>query len=125
MNIYKEAILQNLHFSTASGAVSVSDMAKFSKEALNSTYLRYKAKLNETEDNGLLQTSSPLTAVTELRLAIIKDLVEYKLEEEKNARQASSNRERRQYLLGIKANNKFEREKGMSDAEIDKELADL
>ena len=124
-NIYKEATQKGLIFVTERGSIGVSDLWLLSLDQLDALYKILNKALKVSYEDSLLAKPTKATADVRLRFDLVKDIMLTKLEEAEDALKAVENKERAQYLLGLKAKNQQARDGDLTDKEIDKELKRL
>lgn len=130
-NIFEQASRINLHFTTSRGVVPVSDLWDMKMTStngnfnLNSLYTTINRELKESQEEGLLTSKTKETTLNQLRLDIIKHIFDVKQEEAEAQSKAVANKERKQYLLSLKASAQQEKDKELSMEDIDKELEAL
>ena len=85
------------------GQISVEDLWDLTVTQLDGIYKTLNAQRKAENEESLLSTKSPADKVLETKIAIIKHIVSVKQSEADIARKAKENRERKQYLMSILA----------------------
>lgn len=126
MNIYKEAVRnQQVRFNLGNGLVTVIDLWYFPVEALDKLYTELYSELEETNKASLLTPKTRVTNLLQLKLDIIKDVVETKLAE-KEAKEIKALREMQANTIREKlAAKKDQALASLSEEELLKQLAEL
>lgn len=82
MNIYKEATKnKQVRFNLGNGEITVVDLWHYSLEKLDTAYSILCTELENIERTSLLKPKTDIAKLLELKLAIIKDVVETKIAE--------------------------------------------
>lgn len=79
MSIYKEATKTNLRFNLGNGEVTVCDLWHYGLEKLDSYYSQLVEELEQSTKTSLLKPKTNASKILELKIAIVKDVVETKL----------------------------------------------
>ncbi|MFW6028846.1 MAG: hypothetical protein ACOCRO_01190 [Halanaerobiales bacterium] len=124
MNLFEKATREKLRFSYR-GSVSVEDLWDLPVEELDKIYKGLNSELKKVEEDSLLGTKSAKDKSLELKVNIIKYIVETKLEEkEKRAKKAELAR-RKQKILEIMESKKEEQLKDKSLDELEEMINSL
>ena len=124
MNLFEQATREKLRFSYR-GSVSVEDLWDLPVEELDKIYKSLNSELKKVEEDSLLGTKSAKDKSLELKVNIIKYIVETKLEEkEKRAKKAELAR-RKQKILEIMESKKEEQLKDKSLDELEEMIESL
>ena len=99
-NIYKYAVKNSLRY-FYKGVLSVEDLFDLDITALDSIYKNLKREQRDANEESLIKVKSPADKDLEVKIAIVTDIVNDKLEAEEKAKKAFERRERRQKILGI------------------------
>lgn len=86
-NIYKQAVFSGLRFNLGNGEVTVCDLPYFTLENLDAAYTKLHQELESSSKATLLRPKTKITEALELKMAIIKDIVETKQSEDEIAKQ--------------------------------------
>lgn len=126
MNIYKEAVRnQQVRFNLGNGLVTVVDLWQYTVEALDKLYTSLYAELEETNKASLLTPKTKVTSLLQLKLDVVKDVVETKLAE-KEAKELKALREIQANTIREKLAAKKDQVLDMlSEEELLKQLAEL
>lgn len=124
--IYKEATKNNkVRFNLGNGEVTVCDLWAYSLEKLDLLYTTLYSELEQLNKTSLLKPKTDHSKLLELKLAVVKDVVETKLAE-KEARELKVLREQQASVirekLAIKADQALD---SLSEEELRKQLAEL
>ena len=124
-NIYKEAAQANLLFQSANGLMDVSDLFNSTLPKLDTLYKKYNKELKDSGEQSLLSTPSKKDVKLQLQFDIVEDVMKTKIAEREGATNALAIKDRKQYLLSLMANKQREKDEGMSEEDIAKELAEM
>jgi hypothetical protein len=131
MNIYKEAVKQNITFTCGRGVLSLPNLFNLavvdsgSRVSLDSIYaglMEEKEGMNTRSYVGT--TDNAKLATVELKLAILKDIMDDKLAAADAAKTAAAKAKRRQALLAEQAKRIADAPAKLSDAELAEALAE-
>ena len=107
------------------GQVSVEDLWDLTITQLDGIYKTLNAPRKAENEESLLSTKSPADKVLETKIAIIKHIVSVKQSEAETARKAKENRERKQYLMSILADQEEAELRSKSSDELMKMIKEL
>lgn len=107
------------------GQVSVEDLWDLTITQLDGIYKTLNAQRKAENEESLLSTKSPADKVLETKIAIIKHIVSVKQSEAETARKAKENRERKQYLMSILADQEEAELRSKSSDELMKMIKEL
>lgn len=126
MNIYKEAVRNpQVRFNLGNGLVTVLDLWYYPVEALDKLYTELYSELEATNKASLLTPKTKVTNLLQLKLDIIRDVVETKLAE-KEAKELKVLREMQANTIREKlAAKKDQALDSLSEEELLKQLAEL
>ena len=126
MNIYKEAVKNsNVRFNLGNGEITVVDLWYYSLERLDSLYTELYSELEATNKASLLKPKTDTSKLLELKLEVVKDVVETKLAE-KEAKELKVFNEAKASVIREKLAAKKDRVLDtLSEEELLKQLADL
>lgn len=131
MNIFEKATKTKLRFYSVTGALSVEDLwglplqsKSKNKANLDDIAKDVARKLKTAEEESFVNktASSP---TNELRLEILKHIIDARLEDAEKKEQSERNRLRKQKLIDAKRDIEDGAIKDMSIEEIDKEIASI
>lgn len=131
MNIFERAVRAKLRFETTRGALSTEqllDMPLTARDgfSLDETAQAVAARLEAVQTKSFVKvTPNKVAAENELRLEILKHVIESKLADQKAAETRVANEERRRQLLDALAAKEGEELAGMDKKSILKELEKL
>jgi hypothetical protein len=126
MNIYKEAVKNSkVRFNLGNGYVTVVDLWHYSLERLDALYTELYSELEATNKASLLKPKTDTSKLLELKLEVVKDIVETKLAE-KEAKELRAFNEAKANIIREKlAAKKDQALDTLSEEELLKQLADL
>lgn len=107
------------------GQISVEDLWDLTVTQLDGIYKTLNAQRKAENEESLLSTKSPADKVLETKIAIIKHIVSVKQSEADIARKAKENRERKQYLMSILADQEEAELRSKSSDELMKMIKEL
>lgn len=131
MNIFEQATIQKLRFSTNKGEVTTEQLWDMPLQSKNQFDLDSLAKAvngelkSVTEESFVNTKPSPAKSLLELKLDVIKHIIAAKIkthEEQSNARAKAAKREK---LLNILSEKQDEALKSLSPEELAKQIAEL
>ena len=127
-NLFIQAAKSKLRFTTTRGQLVVEDLFDLNLKSLDDVGQFVIAEL-KPGSSSLLESPDPrvsaATTENELRLEIIKFVIETKQTENKAARAASFNRQQREFLEGLKEKRQIDAMESLTIEEIDAQLAAL
>lgn len=123
-NIFEVATRQKYRF-PYKGSISVEDMWDLPVTALDSIFKVLNAKAKQAQEESLLESKTKEDEETAIKIQIVRHIVGMKQAEAQAREKAKENKEMRQRLLEIKAAREDKRLEGLSDAELDKLIAEL
>jgi hypothetical protein len=112
------AARQKLRFAYK-GSSTVEDLWDLDVEALDSIYKALKAEQKESSGESLLHKPTPRDSTLELKVAIVKFIVETKIREEEEKQARAANRLKREKIKNIIAAKKDEELHSMSIEELE------
>jgi hypothetical protein len=107
------------------GVIAVEDLWDLPVEELDSIYKALNASAKKASEESLLTRPTKQDEVLDLKIEIIKYIVETKMYEERDRKSEYEKREKRQKLMSILAIKQDEELKGKSADEIKKMLDEL
>lgn len=123
-SIYKKAMQQKLRFNHK-GVITTEDLWSLSLNELDTIYKSINTQMKSAEEDSLLDSKSPENETLKLKIEILKDIVNTKLEEREAAvKRVATAKERAKILkvLDKKTNSKYDE---MSEEELRAELSNL
>lgn len=127
-NLFIQAAKSKLRFNTNKGQLTTEDLFDLSLKSLDTVGQVIISEL-KPGSTSLLENPDPrvsaATAENELRLEIIKFVIETKQTENKAAVAASLNRRQREFLEGLKEKRQIDAMESLTLEEIDAQLAAL
>ena len=127
-NLFIQAAKSKLRFTTTRGQLTVEDLFDLNLKSLDAVGQVIIAEL-KPGSSSLLENPDPrvsaATTESELRLEIIKFVIETKQTENKAALAASLNRRQREFLEGLKEKRQIDAMESLTIEEINAQLAAL
>lgn len=123
-NIFEVATRQKYRF-PYKGSISVEDMWDLPVTALDSIFKTLNAKAKQAQEESLLESKTKEDEETAIKIQIVRHIVNAKQAEAVAREKAEENKEMKQRLLEIKAAREGKRLEGLSDADLDKMIAEL
>ena len=123
-SIFEVATRQKYRFSYK-GSISVEDMWDLPVTALDSVFKTLNAKAKQAQEESLLESKTKEDEETAIKIQIVRHIVGVKQTEELEREKAKENKEMKQRLLEIKVAREDKRLEDLSDAELDKLIAEL
>lgn len=123
-NIFEVATRQKYRF-PYKGSISVEDMWDLPVTALDSVFKTLNAKAKQAQEESLLESKTKEDEETAIKIQIVRHIVGVKQTEALAREKAKENKEMKQRLLEIKAAREDKQLEGLSDAELDKLIAEL
>ncbi len=123
-SIYKQALQQGLRF-PFKGQITTEDLWVLPLTSLDSIYKALNAKVKQSKEDSLLTATSKGDATLELQIAIIKDVVNTKLEAKKIAEEQAQLRSEKAKIMAVMADKKEEAFQNMDEAELAQKLAEV
>ena len=121
MDIYKQATITGLRFTTTKGLLSSEQMCTLSMTALGKVLKSLKTTLKKDNDDDLSfldETSTPVNSVDQLRFDIVKDIYLTKKEARDAEKIAAANKISNEKILSLIAGKQDEKLKDMSEEEL-------
>lgn len=107
------------------GSISIEDMWDLPLAALDSVFKTLNAKAKQAQEESLLESKTKEDEETAIKIQIVRHIVGVKQAESTAKEKAKENKEMKQRLLEIKASREDKRLEGLSDADLDKMIAEL
>lgn len=125
INMFEKAIRLKLRFKTSRGIISVEDLYDLPLQELDDLHKKYLKEKHSLTEDSLLKTTTTKSSLIDLRLALIKHIVEYKLSLIEDRKSQEIKKAYKQKLLTA-LDHKEEEELGAKSAEdLRKELEAL
>jgi len=124
MNIYKRAIKQKIRFDYK-GMQTTEDIDQLNVEDLNDIYVALVKQKKDTEVEGLLITKTKEDSLLNLKIAIIKDIVETKLAEKDARLLLADKKEKKEKIMTILASKEDDALEKKSPVALKKMLDEL
>lgn len=131
MNIFEQASREKLRFDSVRGELTVENLWDLSLESktgfdLDTIAKSVKRKLNEMAEESFVKTSTSVQQqLHELRLEILKHVINSKLEARKAAQDAATKKAEKQKLLEVLSKKKDQALENLSLEEIEKRISEL
>ena len=106
------------------GMISVEDLWDLSVENLDTVFKCINAEMKKTKEESLLSTKSKDDEVLEMKIKIVKYIVEVKQKEKEEREKMILNKERNQKIMAIIAAKQDEELQNMSVEELQKLLVE-
>ena len=127
-NLFLEAVRNKLRFDTTSGQLNTEDIWDLSLASLDSLAVKVSTKLKDATETFLKSTDPKKDAersLNELRLEILKVVIETKQTEAEKLKNAAAKRTQRKFLKDLLEQKKLDNLGAMTEAEIQKQLDEL
>ena len=131
MNIFEQATIQKLRFSTNKGDVTTEqlwDMPLQSKSQfdLDSLAKSVNGELKSVTEESFVNTNpSPAKSLLELKMEVIKHVIAVKIKTNEDNANAKAKAEKREKLINILGEKQDESLKSLSPEELAKQIAEL
>lgn len=123
-NLFITAIRNKFRFEYR-GIISVEDLWDLKVEALDDIYRNLSSQIKKANEESLLKSKTKEQEVIELKMQIVKYIVEEKLKEAENRRQAKARKEQKQKIMEILNEKEDQDLKNKSAEELKAMLEDL
>lgn len=123
-NIFEVATRGKLRF-PFKGMISVEDLWDLSVQNLDSVFKALNSERKQSEEESLLNVQTKEDEVLEIKIEIVKHLVEIKVSEQEERNKAKDKKEQKQKLMAILARKENEELEGKSTEEIKKMIEAL
>ena len=130
-NLFQIATRRKMRFTSIRGLMSAEDLWEIplrSKDGFNLNEIAKEAnrKVKAADEESFVDVdSTPESRVVEMALAVVMQVIEVMLDEEKTQKKAAENAKERQKLLRILAEKKVGALSDLSVAELEKRINDL
>jgi len=130
MNLFEKAARIKLRFNTPVGMASVEDLwdlplTSNTRPNLDMIAITINAQLKECATESFVHKVNPETAILQLKLDIVKHVIDVKLKEIKENENEMARKSRREELLALKDEKRREKDREMSLEELDRKIAEL
>jgi len=130
MNLFEKAARIKLRFNTPVGMASVEDLwdlplTSNTRPNLDMIAITINAQLKECATESVVHKVNPETAILQLKLDIVKHVIDVKLKEIKENENEMARKSRREELLALKDEKRREKDREMSLEELDRKIAEL
>lgn len=124
VNLFEIATRDNYQFPFR-GMINVIDLWTLSVQSLDNVFKTLNAEAKKSEEESLLSVKTKENEELSNKIEIVKHVVGVKLAEQAAREDAKKKKEMKQRLLEIKAKREDAALENMSDADLDKMLAEL
>lgn len=105
-NIFEQATRQRLRFVSVQGALNVEDLwtlplTSKTRASLDAVAIQVNRELKAMEEESFVETRSTRNTEAELKMAVVKHIIEIRKEENAAARQAIEREEKKQKIMRI------------------------
>lgn len=126
MSAFEEASKLKLRYTTTfCGVINTEDLWSLSLKALDSIYKELNKAVQESSGKSLFKDNTPKNNLNELRLELVAFVFKYKLNGEREAKNAVIKAERKAKILEIISDKQDDKLKDKSIKELKKELDSL
>jgi hypothetical protein len=123
--MFEKASRLKLRFEFNKGLLSTEDLWGLSLDSLDNLARSVNKKLKESQEESFINRKSKSDSELELKLNILKRVIEYKLDKAEKLKARSKVSEERRVLMDILAQKDLENKKNMSQDDILKRLNEL
>lgn len=123
--MYKEASKMKLRFATVKGNLSVEDLWDLSLTTLDKLAVAIDEQISKNPKKSFISESTPEDKVSKLKLDILKDIINTKLEEKAKKDSEKQKISERNKLLEILAKKEEASLENLSIEELKKKIAEL
>lgn len=124
MNIFEYAVKNKVRFDFM-GSLYTEDLWDLKVEQLDSIYKKLNSKKKKSNEESLLNTESNVDKELEIKIDIVKHIVEAKLDEKKASLKEAENKAKKQKIMALIKEKEDDSLKGMEKEELEKMLAEL
>ena len=129
MELFAQVVKTGLTFTTVRGTLTPQDVWQlpltgnngFNLDTLSREVLK---KVRATQEESLV-TEAKVDSKDELRLEVLKFIIEDKQSEAKKLQEATMNKQKKEQLLMLKAKKQAQKQDELTEEEIDAQLAEL
>lgn len=122
--MFEKAVRLKLRF-THKGLCTVEDLWDIPLESLDRIFKDLKIELKTQKEESLLETRSKEDEIFDLKIAVVKHIVEVRLSEQKARKELAAKSDKKQKLLGIIAEKQDNALRDMSVDELAKLVDEL
>ena len=124
VNIFEVAVREKMRF-PFKGMISVEDLWDLNVQSLDSIFKTLNSQLKQVKEESLLQVKTQQDQELDIKIAIVKYIVQVKLEEENLRLQAKDRREKKQKIMEILSAKQDASLQNMSEEALQKMLNEL
>ena len=121
-NMFIYATKNKLRYPYVKGNVNTEDLWDLNVKELDSIYKKLNRESKAAQEESLLENKTKANKVLDIKIGIIKYIVEQKLAEKDKALKAKENAEKKQKIAEILNNKRNEALNNMSEEELQKML---
>ncbi len=125
MNIFEKATKLKLRFTTGKGEASIEDLWDLSLQALDTIAKAVNKQLKDETEESFIERKSTKSAILELKLDVLKKVIEVKQEEAKARKERSEKASRADFMRNLLEKKRMDKLEALSEEDIEKELASL
>lgn len=123
--MFEKASRLKLRFESSKGLLSTEDLWGLSLDSLDNLAKSVNKKLKESQEESFINRKSKSDSELELKLNILKRVIEYKLDKAEKLKARNKVSEERRVLMEILAQKDLENKRNMSQEDILKRLNEL
>jgi hypothetical protein len=124
MNIFKFAVENKFRF-YFKGSLSIEDVFDLDVKSLDLIFQKLNSELKQTKEESLLDVKTKENKELEIKISIIKEIVQDKLEKQALLLKTKEIKEQKQKILEIMANKKDQDLQGKTIEELEAMLGNL
>lgn len=125
MNIFEQASRLKLTFATNKGQLSVENLWDLSLDSLDIIAKAVNRELKASEEESFVKTRTKTNTELQLKLDILKRVIEVKLEEAETKKNKAAKAAQLSLLKELQANKQLQDLQSLSTEEIAKRIAEL
>lgn len=126
METFEKAVRSKLRFESTKGQMSVEDLWDLSLTSLDAMAVATNRKLKDAEETVSFITNTPRkNSELELKMEILKRVIEVKVAEQEASKTKAQRSQELELLKNLRADKKMEALKNLSEADIEKRIAEL
>jgi len=130
MSIFEKASKQKVRFNLKAGTATVEDLwdlplTSEKRDSLDSTAKSINSELKASQEESFVTTASKGSVLLQLKLDLVKYVIASKLAEREVAKTQAANKAKLDKLVALKAAKQNEALEGLSEDEIDAQIAAL
>lgn len=123
LELFAQATKSRLRFKSSNGVLSTEDLWCLTLESLNDIAVVLHTELQSKQVSFI--STEAVDKTTELKLNVVKYIIQAKLDELESRKQAQEKLAKKQRLLELKHQRESEKFAQLSEEEIDKQLKEL